>query len=277
VTGIQNQALPTLKPGALTYNASAAWAYVPVYDPDYPSNHGLIEWVGSPEVFSASVAPTSETVTIARIIALTGGSITNFIAWVIAAGSGLAAPTTTNISATANNGSREVRLTVGSSAAFATNNICTVSGTTFTNGAFPITVVDATHVDLQGSTFGSADSAGTLTRSACVAAIYDSSGNFISCTGDLSTALTATGELVAPFATKPVLVADDVYYLVLLYEGSSLELAGAPAPLGLANVGMTGAALRWASNGTGATKLPFSITPASNVATNAVPFWAALS
>lgn len=60
------------------------------------------------------------------------------------------------ITGAANNGSGLVRLTVASSATFATGQSKTVSdvlGTTEANGTFIITVVDATHIDLQGSAF----------------------------------------------------------------------------------------------------------------------------
>lgn len=56
----------------------------------------------------------------------------------------------------ANNGSGLVRLTVGSTTTFSTGQIKKVSGvvgTTEANGSWTITVVDATHIDLQGSTF----------------------------------------------------------------------------------------------------------------------------
>lgn len=49
-----------------------------------------------------------------------------------------------------------VRLTVNSTSQAVTNDICNVSGivgTTEANGAFPITVIDATHIELQGSAF----------------------------------------------------------------------------------------------------------------------------
>jgi hypothetical protein len=60
------------------------------------------------------------------------------------------------ITGAANNGSGLIRLTVGSTSTFATSQVKTVSdvvGTTEANGTWTITVVDATHIDLQGSTF----------------------------------------------------------------------------------------------------------------------------
>lgn len=68
-----------------------------------------------------------------------------------------------SISGTANNGSGLIRLTVSSSANFTTGqqaNVFAVRGTTEANGLWTITVVDATHIDLQGSTYTNAFSAG---------------------------------------------------------------------------------------------------------------------
>ena len=61
-----------------------------------------------------------------------------------------------SITGTANNGSGLIRLTVTSTATFATGQVKKVAGvvgTTEANGSWTITVVDATHIDLQGSTF----------------------------------------------------------------------------------------------------------------------------
>lgn len=63
------------------------------------------------------------------------------------------------ITAAANNGSGLIRLTVASTSTFATGQkkiVSGVTGTTEANGRWTITVVDATHIDLQGSTFSNA-------------------------------------------------------------------------------------------------------------------------
>lgn len=67
------------------------------------------------------------------------------------------------ISGAANNGSGLVRLTVASTSGWTTGDIKTVSGvlgTTEANGTWAITVVDATHIDLQGSAFSVAYTSG---------------------------------------------------------------------------------------------------------------------
>lgn len=60
------------------------------------------------------------------------------------------------VTGAANNGVGLIRLTVASTATFATGQVKKVSGVTGTteaNGVWTITVVDSTHIDLQGSTF----------------------------------------------------------------------------------------------------------------------------
>lgn len=66
------------------------------------------------------------------------------------------------ISAAANNGSGAVRLTVGSSANIQTGQVWQVYGTGLYDGTWTVTNVDATHVDLQSSTFTSAVTAGAI-------------------------------------------------------------------------------------------------------------------
>lgn len=60
------------------------------------------------------------------------------------------------VTGAANNGVGLIRLTIASTATFATGQVKKVSGVTGTteaNGVWTITVVDSTHIDLQGSTF----------------------------------------------------------------------------------------------------------------------------
>lgn len=70
-----------------------------------------------------------------------------------------AANFSTNVTGTANNGSGLVRLTVATTAEQVTGNtvlVAGVGGTTEANGTWVITVIDATHIDLQGSAFAHA-------------------------------------------------------------------------------------------------------------------------
>ena len=70
----------------------------------------------------------------------------------------------TAVSGVANNGSGLIRLTVGDTSAMATGNtvyVTGVGGYSGANGAWVATAVDATHLDLQGSSFVSFTHAGT--------------------------------------------------------------------------------------------------------------------
>lgn len=75
------------------------------------------------------------------------------------------APGALAITGVANNGSGAIRITVASTASLASGEIRTISGvngTTEANGTWTITVVDATHFDLQGSLFVHAYTSGGL-------------------------------------------------------------------------------------------------------------------
>jgi hypothetical protein len=68
-----------------------------------------------------------------------------------------------SVTGTANNGSGLVRLAVSSTTGWSTGEIkdvASVGGTTEANGTWTITVVDGTHIDLQGSTYASAWTSG---------------------------------------------------------------------------------------------------------------------
>jgi hypothetical protein len=75
------------------------------------------------------------------------------------------APGAQTISGAANNGSGKIRLTVGSTSGWTTGDYKTISGvvgTTEANGTWAITVIDGTHIDLNGSTYTHAYSSGGI-------------------------------------------------------------------------------------------------------------------
>lgn len=80
------------------------------------------------------------------------------------------APGAQSITGVANNGSGKCRVTVGSTSGWTTGDVKTITGVvgtggldTATNGTWTITVIDGTHIDLQGSTFaGSYTSGGVV-------------------------------------------------------------------------------------------------------------------
>jgi hypothetical protein len=79
---------------------------------------------------------------------------------------------TTNVTGTANNGAGLVRLAVASTTGFTTGqlvDVANVGGTVEANGQFTVTVIDATHMDLQGTTYANAyTTGGTATMSNAV-------------------------------------------------------------------------------------------------------------
>lgn len=73
------------------------------------------------------------------------------------------APGAVDVTGAANNGSGLIRLTVTSTTGWTTGDVKTISGvvgTTEANATWTITVIDGTHVDLQGSTFTNAYTSG---------------------------------------------------------------------------------------------------------------------
>lgn len=92
-----------------------------------------------------------------KVFSSASGSLVNnnaaaFLTWLSNGNAG----TSFLISDAANNGSGLIRLTVSTTISIQTNqvfNIRDVLGTEEANGNWPITVIDETHIDLQGSTF----------------------------------------------------------------------------------------------------------------------------
>lgn len=255
-----------------------------LYIEDWPANHGLVEWDGNPAYFVNSQTLSSGVFTLVRFVPFTGGLISNIWIAMNSVGNTLTAATTTGVTGAANNGSGAIRLAVTSSASFATNDVITVSGVTGTteaNGAWVMTVIDGTHIDLVGSTFTNPYTAGgTVTRSANCAAIYDSAGNFVSCTGDQVAAWTgATGVLSMALATPKTLTAGQNYYVGLLSVGTTpVGVARGVGGTAIDNAGtITGANLRFATNSSGLTKLKNAITPGTNSVTSSTSMWMGLN
>jgi hypothetical protein len=254
--------------------------YGPGYLEDRPRFHGLVEWNGQPAYFNSSLALTSGSLNVYRIVAQTGGTISNICAYVSALGSGMTAATSTTVTATANNGSGAVRCTVTTSTGIGPTAV--VAGVNAdANGSWAVTVVDGTHVDLIGSTFVTTFSgSGTITTSANCAAIYSGSGAFLGSTADQVSAWGSTGGKTMALANTVAVQAGGVYYIAILFTGTASTFAlwsASSGTVGMGNFNTTGSNLRWAVNGAGLTALPSSITPSSASATNAHGGWIALS
>ena len=286
VTG--NLPITNIAPGPVgtllaTDGGTNYWSAVAVpYVQDSPANHGMVEWVENPDVAQATTTAANEltNLQLARIVAQTTATITKMGVIISSAGSGLTAATTTNVSGAANNGSGLIRLTVGATGSFSTNDVVSVAGitgTTEANSCWAITVIDGTHLDLQGSTFTNAYvSGGTVTRSANVGVVYSGAGALVQCTGDLSTTLTGTNAQTASFAATYTESAGNTYYVGLLVNGTTAPTLRSVAVGSASNFNLNGASLRWSTNGTGISKAPNTITPSSNSTTNLVTWWVGL-
>jgi len=117
--------------------------------------------------------------------------------------------------------------------------------------------------------------AGSSTTS--FAGLYNSAGTRLTGSSDIGAGFLATGAVTCTLTTPQVLAAG-VYYAALV-----LNLATTQPTLwrmlnttSVANPGLSAASFRWATNGTGQTSLPASLTLSSNLAT-AFTFWAAWS
>lgn len=122
--------------------------------------------------------------------------------------------------------------------------------------------------------------ASSLTANQNFAGIYSSAGALLgsSAAGSLDSKVTSTGVITQALAS-PVACGPGFYWVALMFNGTTPPIvATAPNSLVNANTGLTAAFYRWATNGTGTTALPASITPSSNgVGSGAVTFWCGVS
>lgn len=112
----------------------------------------------------------------------------------------------------------------------------------------------------------------TCTSGQCFMALFDSGGTERGITADQSSNWNSPG-YKNPALTSPYLAPAGKYYIAILMNGSGTTFTargGSGIPT-FANAGLSGAALRFAVNGTLATSMPSPITVASNTNTNALP------
>lgn len=135
--------------------------------------------------------------------------------------------------------------------------------------------ITATNIMFSVATIGA-----TLTAGANNLAVYNSAGTRLAATADQTTNYTATGVKTVPF-TAPVVIPGGPGVFVWLAVKStgttpvSLHRATVVQSNAAAAFNLTPANLRFATNGTVTTALlPATITPASNIAANSVPFLA---
>lgn len=135
----------------------------------------------------------------------------------------------------------------------------------------PIRVaLTATNIWFLISSAGSGASTGSFTG------LYSSAGSLLSGTADIAASITATGAKSVALTTPQSLAAGSFVWAAFLVNLATTQptprsiAASSPAAV---NLNLAAAVLRTAVNGTGLTALPASITPSSNTATGALPFW----
>jgi len=117
----------------------------------------------------------------------------------------------------------------------------------------------------------------TLTAAQNLCGLYNSAGQQLQVTGDQSAVWTSTGAKQMALAASTVVTPPYVYVEVMSNGTTPAAFARFGQPPS-ANLNLAGALLRCATNGTGATALDASITPAS-LSTSNTPFsfWVGLS
>jgi hypothetical protein len=127
------------------------------------------------------------------------------------------------------------------------------------------------HVDTAGA---------SLTANQNLCGIYSSAGTLLvsSPAGGLDSKVTSTG-VITQALSGPQALGPGFYWVALLFNGTTPPtVASAANNLVNANTGLTAATYRWATNGTGTTALPATITPSSNgVGSGAVAYWVGVS
>lgn len=146
-----------------------------------------------------------------------------------------------------------------------------VSGTVYLHKIILNTAVTATNIVIGVTTQGS-----VLTAGDNVCGIYSSAGTRLAVTVDQTAAWGSSGGKACAL-TAPLSLAAGTYYIGILSVGTTPITAAESSGFALAyNNVQTAAAFRHSTNGTGATSLPASITPASNV-TSARSTWVGIN
>lgn len=118
------------------------------------------------------------------------------------------------VTGTANNGSGAIRLAVASTRGLMTGNsmaVASVGGTTEADGTWTITVIDATHVDLQGSTYTNAYTSGGATSTSAGYMRIKYRGAYIAEAGNNITGCTQANPAVLHIAAHGYAVGDWIF------------------------------------------------------------------
>jgi hypothetical protein len=161
-------------------------------------------------------------------------------------------------------------LALGGSAA-ATSGLVYVMRVPLRGGAVPITNILA----------GIQTAGGTLTAGQCFAGLYDNTGAKLGGTTDQSASWVSTGVKTMAISGGPVTTSAPFVYVVLLANGTTppawARAGGGALVSSLTSLSAAGANMPFATNGSGATALPASLSYVSNTTTSSQPIWVGLS
>lgn len=241
------------------------------YQDDEPSIHGFKDWNLSPKLANSSTgtALSSGVGSVNRIRARTNTTWNNVWCYVGTIGNTLTAATTASISGiVSSSGLIEITATAHG---YSTGDVITISGivgTVEANSGWQITVVDTNHFTLNNSVFVNAYiSGGTASRSTNTIAIFNTSGQFLSVVTDQVSVWTGTTGLKSATLQPPLPVSSGSDYCVYVLSVGNTGVAlghGAGGVAGWMNGNLSAANSWFATNGTGLTKLPSSVTLSSN-------------
>lgn len=164
-----------------------------------------------------------------RNIKVQGGKVTVLHADTKAGTDFVGVASSQSISGAANNGSGLIRLTVPATDHFDTNQrvaVSGVAGTTEANGTWAVTVIDDTHVDLQGSAFVNAyTSGGTMTTNATLITGAANNGSGLIRVTVNSTTNFATGNRVTVSGVTGTTEANGTWTVTVI-SGTTMDLQG---------------------------------------------------
>ena len=154
-----------------------------------------------------------------------------------------------------------------------------VNSTALTNGTLYLTRINiAANVNVTKIYWWVAITGSSPVAGQNLVGLYNSSGTLLASTN--VDAAISTAALRTTTITSQALTAGSFYWVGMLFNASvTPTLTRASGWTGVdtaANLGLTAATYRFATNGTGRTALPSSITPASNVGTDFAGPWAAV-
>jgi hypothetical protein len=156
----------------------------------------------------------------------------------------------------------------------ATTGALLTNGTVYLSALYPARSTNVTKLYFHIGTAGV-----TATAGQNFVGLYNSAGTLLQSAG-VDANVTTTG-LQTVTITSQAVTAGSMYWVAMVFNAATAPTivrgTGVTGVGSLVNVGLTAASFRFATNGTGATALASTITPASNVTATFAGPWAAMS